>query len=182
MPHRLAVAAGQILGGRATLTGPSARQIARVLRLRPGHEVILFDEEGTEHTARLLRVTASRVEAAIERASRPGRESPLRLTLAPALLRAPRMDLLVQKATELGVTAITPLLLARCVATGPGRLTRWRAIARGAGEQAGRTHLPSIQPPVPLGTFLWPACLRRSSGSPSSSSSRAIWAEAAPVP
>ncbi|MBI3079988.1 MAG: 16S rRNA (uracil(1498)-N(3))-methyltransferase [candidate division NC10 bacterium] len=154
MPHRFAVAAGQILGGRATLTGPSARQIARVLRLRPGHEVILFDEEGTEHTARLLRVTASRVEAAIGRASRPGRESPLRLTLAPALLRAPRMDLLVQKATELGVTAITPLLLARCVATGPGRLTRWRAIAREAGEQAGRTHLPSIQPPVPLGTFL----------------------------
>lgn len=129
MPHRLAVAAGQILGGRATLTGPSARQIARVLRLRPEHEVIL---------------------------------------------------------SELGVTAITPLLLARCVATGPGRLTRWRAIAREAGEQAGRTHLPSIQPPVPLGTFL--------AGLPSEvvrlalwegeggCFSPAIWAEAAPVP
>ena len=139
MPHRFAVAAGQILGGRATLTGPSARQIARVLRLRLGDEVILFDEEGTEHTARLLRVTA-----------------------------------------------ITPLLLARCVATGPGRLTRRRAIARGAGEQAGRTHLPSIQPPVPLGTFL--------AGLPSEVVRLALWegeggcslpairAEAAPVP
>ncbi len=52
MPHRFAEAAGQILGGRATLTGPSARQIARVLRLRPGDEVILFDEQGTEHAAR----------------------------------------------------------------------------------------------------------------------------------
>ncbi len=154
MPHRFAVAAGQILEGRATLTGLAARQIARVLRLHPGEEILLFDEEGREHAARLLRVTASRVEAAIERVSRPGRESPLRLTLAPALLRAPRMDLLVQKATELGVAAMVPLLLARCVATGPGRLTRWRTIAREAAEQSGRTHLPAIQPPVPLSTFL----------------------------
>lgn len=147
MPHRFAVAAGQILGGRATLTGQSARQIARVLRLYPGEEILLFDEEGREHGARLLRVTASRVEAAIERVSRPGRESPLRLTLAPALLRAPRMDLLVQTATELGVAVMVPR-----------RLARWRTIAREAGEQSGRTYLPAIQPPVPLSTF--PAGLR----------------------
>lgn len=154
MPHRFAVGPGQIRGERATLKGNAARQIARVLRLRPGEEVLLFDEEGTEHTARLLRVDASRVEAAIERVARPHRESPLRLTLAPALLRAPRMDLLVQKATELGVAAIAPLLLERCVATGPGRPVRWRAIAREAAEQSGRTRLPAVEAPVPLPTFL----------------------------
>lgn len=107
------MAAGQILEGRATLTGLAARQIARVLRLRPGEEILLFDEEGRKHAARLLRVTASRVEA-----------------------------------------AMVPLLFARCVATGPGRLTCWRTIAREAAEQSGRTHLPAIAPPVPLSTFL----------------------------
>jgi 16S rRNA (uracil1498-N3)-methyltransferase len=154
MRHRFAIAAGQIREGRATLTGPVARQIARVLRLGPGDEILLFDEEGVEHTARLLRVAPSRVEAAVEGTSRPGRESPLRLTVAPALLRGPRMDLLVEKATELGVTAIAPLHLRRCVATGSGRLTRWRAIAREAAEQSGRTRLPAIEAPVPLATFL----------------------------
>jgi 16S rRNA (uracil1498-N3)-methyltransferase len=154
MPHRFAVAAAQIREGRATLTGPIAHQIARVLRLRPGEEVVLFDEAGTEHTARLLRVAGSAVEAAVERASRPGRESPLHLTLAPALLRGPRMDLLIQKATELGVTAIAPLLLARCVAAGPGRLARWQAIAREAAEQSGRTRIPAVTLPVPLAAFL----------------------------
>jgi 16S rRNA (uracil1498-N3)-methyltransferase len=64
------------------------------------------------------------------------------------------MDLLVEKATELGVTAIAPLHLRRCVATGSGRLTRWRAIAREAAEQSGRTRLPAIEAPVPLATFL----------------------------
>lgn len=154
MSHRFAVAAAQIREGRATLTGPVARQIARVLRLRPGEEIVLFDEAGTEHTARLLRVAASAVEAAVERASRPRRESPLHLTLAPGLLRGPRMDLLIQKATELGVTAIAPLLLARCVAAGPGRLGRWQAIAREAAEQSGRTRIPAIGAPIPLAPFL----------------------------
>ena len=154
MRHRFAVTAGQIREGRVTLTGPVARQIARVLRLGPGDGILLFDEEGVEHAARLLRVAPSRVEAAVEGTSRPGRESPLRLTVAPALLRGPRMDLLVEKATELGVTAVAPLLLRRCVATGSGRLTRWRAIAREAAEQSGRTRLPAIEAPVPLATFL----------------------------
>lgn len=64
------------------------------------------------------------------------------------------MDLLVEKATELGVTAIAPLHLRRWVATGSGRLTRWRAIVREAAEQSGRTRLPAVEAPVPLATFL----------------------------
>jgi 16S rRNA (uracil1498-N3)-methyltransferase len=64
------------------------------------------------------------------------------------------MDLVMQKATELGVTAIAPLLLMRCVATGPGRLTRWQAIAQEAAEQSGRTRVPAIAAPVPLAAFL----------------------------
>src|SRR5690606_24849132 len=87
------------------------------------------------------------------------RESPLHLTLAQGISRGERMDLVMQKATELGVSKIVPLLTERTVVRLDARqadrkLQHWRAITVAACEQCGRNRVPEVVPPMELGTFL----------------------------
>jgi len=88
----------------------------------------------------------------------PARESPLALVLAPALLKGTKMDLVVEKATELGVRRLAPVLTRHAVSrTGHGE--RWRRIAVAAAKQSGRTRVPDVDDPVPLAELLaapWP--------------------------
>jgi 16S rRNA (uracil1498-N3)-methyltransferase len=138
-------------GRRHTIEGDAANHIARVLRLEPGAPLTVFDGRGGEYSARII------IE--VQERSPTSRESSLSLTLAQGVSRGERMDWVVQKATELGVTAIVPVLTERTVVKLDARqserkLTHWQGIAVAACEQSGRDKLPDIVAPLALHDFL----------------------------
>ncbi|TLY72220.1 MAG: 16S rRNA (uracil(1498)-N(3))-methyltransferase, partial [Gammaproteobacteria bacterium] len=102
-------------GGRVALTGSAARHLTRVLRLRPGQALTLFNGGGGEYAATIEAVHGEKIAVAVGEAQAIERESPLSLTLAQGVSRGERMDLVVQKATELGASRIVPLLTERSV-------------------------------------------------------------------
>lgn len=148
--HRFVVAPDALAADPIMLTGDVARQIAVVLRLRAGERVVLLDGAGTELAAELTAVTTRHVALQpLER--RPNQaEAGVALHLYPALLRGPRFELVLQKATELGVASITPFTSRRSVARPPGGGVpeRWQAIVREAVEQSGRGRLPALEAPL----------------------------------
>ena len=146
-------------GGRVALTGSAARHLTRVLRLRPGQALTLFNGGGGEYAATIEAVHGEKVEVAVGEAQAIERESPLILTLAQGVSRGERMDLVVQKATELGASRIVPLLTERSVVRlsapqAARKLEHWRAIAIAACEQSGRNRLPKVLSLLPLADFL----------------------------
>jgi 16S rRNA (uracil1498-N3)-methyltransferase len=156
---RVYVDAPLAAGTRVTLEGGAARHVTRVLRLRVGEALTLFNGSGGEYPASIEQSQGGRVALAIGEQRAIERESPLALTLAQGVSRGERMDLVVQKATELGVSALVPVLSERSVVRltaqqADRRLNHWRAIAVAACEQSGRNRLPAIAAPVPLRDFL----------------------------
>ena len=150
-----ALAAGAHVAAGAT----AAAHISRVLRLSAGDVVTLFNGDGSDYPARIAALAGARVELdVLDRVgARP--ESPLALSLVQGVARAERMDLIVQKATELGVAAIQPILSARSVprfdaGATERKLAHWRGIAVAACEQCGRARLPSIEAPLSLADWL----------------------------
>jgi 16S rRNA (uracil1498-N3)-methyltransferase len=149
------------VGGRVQLelTGTAATHIARVLRLRVGDALILFDDAGGEYAATVAALLRHSVRVTIGDFLPVDRESPLHVTLAQGISRGERMDIVVQKATELGVKRIVPIAAERTVvrlnaAQAANRLRHWRAIAIAACEQCGRNRLPEITAPMTLQEFL----------------------------
>jgi 16S rRNA (uracil1498-N3)-methyltransferase len=151
----------QALTGPATLIleeGPS-RHIAKTLRMRPGDPLCLFDGHGHEAAAVVGQVERGRVSVEIEAAQAIDRESPLATTLAIGVSRGDRMDTAIQKATQLGVTRVWPVLGER---TGvrldstrwEKKLRHWQQVAISACEQCGRNRLPEIAAPAPLDAVL----------------------------
>jgi 16S rRNA (uracil1498-N3)-methyltransferase len=146
-------------GARVTLRGNAAGHVTRVLRLRPGAPLTLFNGRGGEFAGRIEAARGDAVTVAVAEASTTERESPLSLTLAQGVSRGERMDLIVQKATELGVARLLPLLTERSVVrldakAAARKLAHWRAIAIAACEQSGRNRLPSLTEPLELREFL----------------------------
>ncbi|HVS77114.1 MAG TPA: 16S rRNA (uracil(1498)-N(3))-methyltransferase [Steroidobacteraceae bacterium] len=146
-------------GSRYTIAGDAANHIVRVLRLRSGDPVILFDGRGGEHAARIEEFRKGEVIVTVGERSAADRESPLSLTLAQGISRGERMDWVVQKATELGVARIIPVITERTVVRLDARqserkLTHWRGIAVAACEQSARTKTPDIAPPIALHELL----------------------------
>ena len=134
------------------ITGAELRHL-RTLRLGPGERLVVFDEQGEEHEVRLERVGGHAADAVVLVTRRPARECTLDLTLAPALLKGVKMDLVVEKATELGVRRIAPIVSRYALAQG-ARIDRWRRIALAAAKQSGRTAVPAVESPVPLAEFV----------------------------
>jgi 16S rRNA (uracil1498-N3)-methyltransferase len=155
--HRFFVPATVRTATAVTLTGGIAHQIARVLRLRANEEIILIPTDGhnaVEWRVRLDRAEARLVSGAVI-AERPGLPEPgCAMTLCAAVLKGERFDWLVQKATELGVATIQPVITAQTIRrVGPEdtkALERWRRIATEAAEQSGRSRVPMIGTPVSL--------------------------------
>jgi 16S rRNA (uracil1498-N3)-methyltransferase len=132
------------------LPPPVARHVARVLRARLGDQLTLFDGSGGEYPARIAELGPRAVRVRLEEHRMLERESPLRVTLLQALARTERMDLIVQKATELGVAAILVWPAERSMARLDGaarakRCDHWRAIAIAACEQCGRNRIPTVE-------------------------------------
>jgi 16S rRNA (uracil1498-N3)-methyltransferase len=143
------------VGGRVQLelTGTAANHIGRVLRLRAGDPLILFDDAGGEYAATVAALLRHSVRVTVGDFLPVDRESPLHVTLAQGISRGERMDIVVQKATELGVKRIVPVTAERTVvrlnaAQAANRLRHWRAIAIAACEQCGRNRLPDLATPV----------------------------------
>jgi 16S rRNA (uracil1498-N3)-methyltransferase len=156
---RVFVAAPLRSGSAVELAGSAASHLQRVLRLRPGDALTLFNGEGGEYAGRIARSDGRAIEVTVGSHHAIERESPLAITLAQGISRADRMDLVVQKATELGITRLVPLLTARSVvklsATQALRKREhWQQIAIGACEQSGRNRLPELTPSATLGEFL----------------------------
>jgi 16S rRNA (uracil1498-N3)-methyltransferase len=142
-------------GARVELPEWSAHHAREVLRLRAGDEVALFDGRGAEYAATLDRVTRREVHARIHSPVVPRPESPLRIVLALSPLKGDRMELVVQKATELGVSAIQPVITVRTdAAARPAlkgtRQERWDKVASGAAEQCGRAVVPEVRSTINL--------------------------------
>jgi 16S rRNA (uracil1498-N3)-methyltransferase len=142
---------------RALLETEEHHHLSRVLRLGPGERVWLVDELGNPYRAEVEEVGRRQTHVLIleKKEASTGR---LRLVLAQALIKSKNMDLVVQKATELGVEVIIPVEAARSVVRlkedKTGKLGRWRKIAREAAKQSRRSDVPFIQPPESLSCFL----------------------------
>ena len=146
-------------GGTVALGEGASRHLLRVLRLKPGAELRLFDGRGREHRARLAPGGPKSATARVLDACDALAESSLRIVLMQGVGRGDRMDLAIQKATELGVATIVPVLSARSVVRLTGdrtgrRLAHWQAVAISACEQCGRASVPEILAPASLDAAL----------------------------
>src|SRR5690349_23764499 len=137
------------------LTADEARHLRDVLRLKAGDEVYVFDGRGREFRCTVVKITRAAAEMRIEAEVAPAKpESQLQLNLCVALLKGEKFDLVVQKATELGVRKITPLITRhadihlRDAADATKRVARWQRIALEAAKQSGRAFVPEISLPV----------------------------------
>lgn len=157
-PHRFLVPPDTLTAETAEVPEPAARQIRQVLRLRPGEDVVLFDGGGSEWLARLETVSKERVSAMLLQSSCPDTEAIVSVTLSQVLLKSDRFEFVLQKATELGVQTVQPVLSERCIADSPSpsRLERWERILREATEQSGRVRVPSLLPVVRLDEAIAP--------------------------
>jgi 16S rRNA (uracil1498-N3)-methyltransferase len=146
-------------GSELDLPTQAAEHVARVLRMAPGDPLVLFNGDGCDYQAAILAVGKREVAVRVEQARAVANESPLRLVLAQGVARGEKMDLIVQKATELGVARIVPLLTERSevkldAARAEKRLAHWRAVAASACEQSGRARVPALEPTQPLQAWL----------------------------
>ena len=149
-------------GKSCTLEGSAANHIMRVLRLRDGDVLTLFDGRGGEYGARITGFRKDSVQAEVQEHRDVERESKLDLTLAQGISRGERMDWVMQKATELGVTRIVPLITTRTMVKlderqSERKVEHWRAIAIAACEQSGRNRVPEIVTPCGFREVLRPA-------------------------
>lgn len=141
------------------LPDAAARHAARVLRLRTGDRLTVFNGDGHDYPGRLGRVEGRVVIVHTESRTRVDNEPPFPVILGQCLAKGDKMDLVIQKATELGVSAIVPLLGERCdvrldAARAQRRVQHWQAVAASACEQCGRARLPQIVPPLSLSEWL----------------------------
>jgi 16S rRNA (uracil1498-N3)-methyltransferase len=155
MSTRLFVSGALINGAEIEVDGDQARYLGKVLRARVGDPLTVFNGEGPEWPASITRISKTCVCLELRESIEAGTESPLKIHLVQGISRGERMDFVVQKATELGVKRITPVLTEYgVVKLNPDRAEKrrdhWQKIAISACEQSGRTRLPLIDTPVAL--------------------------------
>lgn len=155
MKTRLFVSRQLINGAEAVVEGDRARYLGRVLRLRVGDELAVFDGAGTEWSATVAAMTRSSATLELGDTHETQTESPLEIHLVQGISRGERMDFVMQKATELGVARITPVLTEYGVVKldeqrATKRREHWEGVVTSACEQSGRTRLPLIDTPLTL--------------------------------
>jgi len=142
-------------GQALELGSEQAHYLGRALRLRPGDALSIFSAESGEFAATLTSIGKSEAVLAVGAAIATATESPLKVHLVQGVSRGERMDFVVQKATELGVKRISPVLTEYAMVKLEGnraskRREHWQKIAESACEQSGRTRPPLIDEPLPL--------------------------------
>ncbi len=146
MRDRFFVEGVHAVGARVGFAADDARKLALVLRKRSGDRVQVVDSGGAAYAATLA-VDGHDVHATLDALLERDRvETALAITIAQAVPKGQKMDLVVEKATELGAHAIVPVRSARVIGhdTGAAKLERWRRIAKSAAQQSGRTRVPAV--------------------------------------
>ena len=154
--HRFFVPADliNVIGTRISLPKEIAHQVRDVLRLTGGEQLLLLDNSGDEVVASVAAINKASVDVhLLER--RPGKsESSVRIILCQGLLKSARFEWILEKGTELGIAAFSPILCRRSMAgledAGSSRIARWRRIIQEAAEQCGRSRMPLLLPIRPL--------------------------------
>ncbi len=145
-------------GGVSLLPEDTAHHAVHVLRLRTGDEITLFNGRGGEYAGRIAAIDRLRVSVDVLEHRRIERESPLAVTLVQGVSAGEKMDFTMQKATELGVAALQPVVAARS----SGRITgeraevkraHWQRVAIAACEQCGRNRVPEVRPVLALAQY-----------------------------
>lgn len=152
------IASSRVLDGIITITDPLLNHLRKSLRVEVGEEVQFGDERSRRYRTRLVSVTGREIQACVlDERTAPARRHPS-VILGQAVLKGDRMDWVIQKATELGVSAIVPLVSHRVVVRPRSeRVTvqqeRWRRIALEAAQQAERWDIPVIHTPEAVATW-----------------------------
>jgi 16S rRNA (uracil1498-N3)-methyltransferase len=143
--------------GRAVLPEDEAHHLKRVLRLRAGDEVAVFDGRGREFRARVESAASSKIAVTLLEAVRPAADPPVAITLVQSVLKGQGMDDVVRDATMMGVEGIQPVVAARSLVKAPAlhaAVARWRRIAVASAKQCRRARVPEIHPVLPLDRWL----------------------------
>lgn len=151
--NRFAIKQNDIRSSSVFLYGEEHHHLRKVARISPKDEAWLFDEHGTHYLARVEEIRKERTRLIIlEKQDASGPR--VRITLAQALIKSKRMDYIIQKATEFGVTTLIPVITARTVVRIEGKtekkLDRWKNVIRAAAKQSHISFLPSILSPMTL--------------------------------
>jgi 16S rRNA (uracil1498-N3)-methyltransferase len=146
-------------GVELNLPENAAAHLSRVLRLSVGDDCVLFNGDGHDYLARIVAQDKRGLRVAVSTSQPVDNESPLRIVLLQGVARGEKMDLILQKATELGIAAIAPLWSQRSevkldAARAEKRLAHWRGVVGSACEQCGRARVPEVAAPVSLGAAL----------------------------
>ena len=153
--HRFFVPSERVRSSQVTLDGSLAHQISRVLRLAQGDHVLLLDGTGLAYETELTAVGPHRIVGTVVNRSRPQTETRHTITLCQALPKARKLEWILQKGTEMGVSVFA-LMSTRYTVARPGssgvesKLARWRRIVTEAAEQSGRAVVPQVLPPKPF--------------------------------
>ncbi len=147
------------IGEELTLSENSSRHLVSVLRMQVGQSAMFFNGEGGEYAGRLTNASKTNSTVLIDSFSAVEKESNLKIHLAIGVSKGDRMDWTIQKATELGVTEISPIFTARTEVKLSGsrldkKLSHWQKIAISACEQSQRNRVPSINPIIPFDDWL----------------------------
>ncbi len=148
--HRFFIEPFQIQDMRIYVEGPDVNHIKNVLRMKPGEQVMISDGEGSQYLCTLESLEAKQVWFGIVDTWKENRELPSKIYLFQGIPKGDKMELIIQKATELGVYELIPVATARTVVRldekkAKKKLPRWNAIAEAAAKQSGRSRIPCVR-------------------------------------
>ena len=151
--HRFFVSPSQVQQDKVYFSPEQARQMATVLRLRQGHDVLVLDNTGLCYRVQLGNVTPASAFGEVQETGQADGEPQVRITLFQALLKGQKWEYLLQKGTEVGISDFVPTLCQRSVsrydqASWESKLRRWQTILKEAAEQSGRGRLPVLHAPM----------------------------------
>jgi 16S rRNA (uracil1498-N3)-methyltransferase len=154
-PQRFFVAPEAIESGHVRFNREQARQMMAVLRMSPGQTVTVLDNSGWQYLVALERLSPADAVGAVRTRTLVSSEPRTKITLYVGMIRAPKLEIVLQKCTELGVAAFVPVLCQRSLIgqadeLNPAKLERWERIIVEAAEQSGRGKLPSLMPASPF--------------------------------
>ncbi len=151
---RIFLPAEQLRSEHIVITGDNARHLALVLRVQPGEIITIFDGQGYRYECTVKQVHKREITVQMSRKEPYSVESPISVVLAQGLPKGDKMDLIIQKATELGTTRIIPLITERSQVKQTNKLVRWKKIALSASRQSGRDRITDISEAVTFSDFL----------------------------
>lgn len=149
--YRFFVSSGDIIGKQLMVTGPDAHHMSHVLRMKIGEDIEAVDENGLVYTCRIAVIDRESVQAEVLFSEQSNAELSNRLILFQGLPKSDKMELIIQKAVELGASAVVPVSTARCVVKldakkAANKVSRWQGIAEAAAKQSKRDTVPEIMP------------------------------------